>query len=243
METTAECVHMSPRAGGFHKQTQHACCFWHSEVVNKGTLNTEALLSSAAGMVDLPRQQEKCGCKGEWERDTEPERERAHWASLYLSKDATLPSFHLLFWPQGLQGPARLEQMQHFQYKSLNPNTQMCTYIFLSLQLSFFSHSFPPYNSLSAHPQGKAWIWRRQPKKHMQTRFLRVRLPWNVARVVSAATFIYLYIYLDKDFWILTLIFAVTFSAFFLAAISIVNTTLAVSGYCHSLYYLVSLGE
>lgn len=43
IETTAECVHMSLRTGGFNKQTQHACCFWHSEVVNKGTLNTEAL--------------------------------------------------------------------------------------------------------------------------------------------------------------------------------------------------------
>lgn len=111
---------------------------------------------------------------GERERHRARERERAHWASLYLSKDATLPSFHLLFWPQGLRGPARLEQMQHFQYKSLNPNTQMRTYIFLSLQLSSLSHSFPPYNSLSAHPQGKAWIWSRQPKKHMQTLFLCV---------------------------------------------------------------------
>lgn len=124
------------------------------------------------------------------ERDRERRRERAHWALLYLSKDATLPSLHLLLWPPGLQGPARLEQRQHFQHKSLNPNVHI---YFFSLQLSFFPPSFSPYHSRSPNPRGKAWIWRRQPKKHMQT-----LLPWNVARVVSAKLFIYIWI---SEFW------------------------------------------
>lgn len=103
----------------------------------------------------------------------------------------------------------------------------MHTYIFLSLHLSFLSNSSSPYNSLSAHPQGKAWIWRRQPKKHMQTHFFRRCCPRNVARVVSSAPFIYL----CMDIWILTLLFAVTFTAFCYYCLCIVNTTPAVSGY------------
>lgn len=153
-------------------------------------------------MADLSRQQEKCGCEGEQKR------ERAHWAFLYLSKDATLPSLHLLFWPPGPHGPARLEQRQHFQHRCLNPNAQMHTYISLSLFscLSFLT----PFPYTIAYPQGNAWICRRHPKKHMQTHFLRVCRPRNVAKVVSAAPFIYL----CMDMWILTQSFAVTFSAF-----------------------------
>lgn len=160
--------------------------------------------------------------KSEREREKEP-------TGLFCTCPRMLPSpsLPLLFWLPDPQGRTRLEQRQHFQHKCLNPNAQMHTYIFFSLHLSFFSNSSSPYNSLSAHPQGNAWIWRRQPKKHMQTHFLHGCCPRNVARVVSAAPFVYL----CMDIWILTLLFAVTFAAFCCYYLYIVNTTPAVSGY------------
>lgn len=191
IETTAECVHMSPRTGGFHKQTQHACCFWHSEVVNKGTLNTEALQEWWI----YQDNRKSVGVRGS-ERETPSQRERESPLGFAVPVQGCNPPFL----PPALLAPRSSGTSQTWAdatlpIQSLNPNTQMCTYIFLSLQLSFFSHSFPPYNSLSAHPQGKAWIWSRQPKKHMQTLFLRVCLSLKCG-TGGLRCYVYLFIYL-----------------------------------------------
>lgn len=220
-----QCVHITWNR--CFPPSKHNMCvpFWHSEVVNKRTFNAEGLSSCAEGKGDSSRQQEKCGCEGEQEWA----RERKSPLGYSVPVQGCYPHlpFTSSFGPPDPQGPTRLEQRQHLQHKCPNPNAQMHTYIFLSLHLSFLSNSSSPYNSLSAHPQGKAWIWRRQPKKHMQTHFFRRCCPRNVARVVSSAPFIYL----CMDIWILTLLFAVTFAAFCYYCLCIVNTTPAVSGY------------
>lgn len=203
--------------------------------VNKRTFNTDALLSSAAGMVNLPRQQEKCGCKGEWERDAEPEREREREPTglcCTCPRIKTLPSFHLLFWPQGPQGPARLEQMQNFQHKSLNPNAQMHTHIFPSLQLSFFPHSFSCTIAYLPIPREMHESEEGVPRSTDKLSSSVCVFPemWRGWSPLLHAPFIYLYIYI-KDIWILTLLFALTLSAFFIITIFTVNTTSAVRWY------------
>lgn len=103
-------------------------------------------------MVDLSRQQEKCGCEGERARDTDRERERERECPLGFA--VPVQGCYPPFPPPALLAPrssgtSQIEQRQHLQHKCLNPNTQMHTYISLSLFscLSFLA----PYSHTIAY--------------------------------------------------------------------------------------------
>lgn len=91
-----QCVHITWNRCFPPSKHNKGVPFWHCEVVNKRTFNAEGLSSSAEGMADLSRQQEKCGCEGEqeWAREKEP-------TGLFCTCPRMLPSpsLHQLFWP------------------------------------------------------------------------------------------------------------------------------------------------